>query len=131
LLKGTPAVGGGEMLQPLLYAMVADALRGRELPADAEVSASRLYFATRRGGYRSLDVVVADDNLDRALDVMETIDEAIKNGKLFALPREGACKACAYRAVCGPNEETRTAHKQPATPDKPLVRALGLLRGMP
>ncbi len=131
LLKGTPAVGGGEMLQPLLYAMVADALRGRELPADSEVVASRLYFATRRGGYRSLDVAVAEDNLDRAIEVMTTIDDAIKSGKLFALPREGACKACAYRAVCGPNEEIRTSQKQPSTPDKPLVRALILLRGMP
>ncbi|MBL8743550.1 MAG: PD-(D/E)XK nuclease family protein, partial [Myxococcales bacterium] len=131
LQKGTPAVGGGEMLQPLLYAMVADALRGRELPAEAEVAASRLYFATRRGGYRSLDVVVADDNLDRALEVMNTIDHAVRAGRLFALPREGACKACAYRAVCGPNEEARVARKQPATPDKPLIRNLTLLRGLP
>ena len=131
LVKGTPAVGGGEMLQPLLYAMVVNAIRGRELPAASEVVASRLYYATRRGGYRAVEIAFAADNEDRALGVLETIDQSIRRGVFFAMPKEGACRQCAYRPVCGPNEEVRTGQKQAKKQDMALYKALVQLRGTP
>jgi hypothetical protein len=100
------AVGGGEALQPLLYALVAERLL--DLPAVG----GRLYYCTQRGGYKVLAA-----NLDpfARLDLEETlsaIDTAVAGGFLPAAPKAGACAWCDYRPVCGPREELRTARKR-------------------
>jgi RecB family exonuclease len=109
-------VGGGEVLQPLLYSLSAEVLLG--LPAQE----GRLSFCTARGGY---DVhVVPIDPLARleAGTVFETIDDAIAHGELPPAPREEACRYCDFRPVCGPNEERRVRVKQ----RKPLEKLLAL-----
>ncbi|MBK8942958.1 MAG: PD-(D/E)XK nuclease family protein [Polyangiaceae bacterium] len=104
-------VRGGEMLQPMLYALAVEALRGTAIPADAVVLKARLYFATRRGGYAETPVAVSPENVAHARRVLEVIDQSVRRAVLFARPREGACAHCDYRVVCGPNEEVRTARK--------------------
>lgn len=105
-------VKGGEMLQPLLYSLAVEALRGQALPQDAVVAGARLYFATRKGGYRDVPVTVSAENVARARQVLEVIDRAVQRAVLFARPRQGACERCDYHRVCGPNEERRTGQKR-------------------
>jgi RecB family exonuclease len=98
--------GKGEVLQPLLYAMVAE-----QLYPGKQVAGGRLYYATLRGGYRSLYVPLNDDTREKADTILSTIDTAIANGVLPAAPREDACKQCDYVVVCGPYEEERVRRK--------------------
>jgi len=72
-------------------------------------------------------VVVLDDFARKAaLAVAETIGGAIGRPFLPAAPAEGQCERCDYRAVCGPDEERRTARKP-----KENLAPLLTLRGMP
>ncbi len=98
--------GKGEVLQPLLYALAAE-----QLYAGRKVGGGRLFYATIRGGYRSIHVPLSDLTRDEAARVLETIDTAIANGVLPAAPREEACRHCDYAVVCGPYEEERVLRK--------------------
>ncbi|RMH19519.1 MAG: PD-(D/E)XK nuclease family protein [Acidobacteria bacterium] len=98
-------VGGGEVLQPLLYALVAEEL------LDRPVVSGRLFYCTRRGRYESREVPVDDAGRRRIVTVLETIDHAVANGFLPAAPREKACRYCDYQLVCGPGEEQRLEAK--------------------
>lgn len=117
-------IGGGEVLQPLLYALAVTQLERRaagpagvgEVSAEPQVTEARLYYATERGRYFARTVPVAPDSVARAVSVLEAIDAALKDGVLLVAPREEACDGCSYRAVCGPSEELRTARKRPASP---------------
>ncbi|NUP13275.1 MAG: hypothetical protein HOW73_45125 [Polyangiaceae bacterium] len=131
--KGVTITGGGEMLQPLLYALAVENLRGRAVASDDVVAACRLYYATRRGAYESVHVAVASDNVAKAIRVLDTIDMAVEKGIFVAAPREGACERCAYRAVCGPNEEARTKQKQPGptTVERDIFESLRDIRRVP
>jgi ATP-dependent helicase/nuclease subunit B len=100
--------GNGEVLQPLLYALAAE-----QLYAGKKVGGGRLFYATIRGGYRSIYVHLSDRTRDEAARVLETIDTAIANGVLPAAPREEACRHCDYAVVCGPYEEERVRRKPP------------------
>ena len=93
------------MLQPVLYAEVAQALLAR--PAES----ARLFYCTERGGYRSIDVPINDESRAALERVLQTIDGSLAEGFLPAAPREGACSWCDYRIVCGPYEEMRTRRK--------------------
>lgn len=125
-------VGGGEVLQPLLYALAVKSLRGSAVPESSVVTSSRLYYATRRGGYEQMPVDATPANEAQALRVLDAIDGAIFAGTFPALPRAGACAACSYRTVCGPNEEARTKKKIPgAARERTLVESLVEIRGMP
>jgi RecB family exonuclease len=118
--KDGVVVGGGQVLQPLLYALAAERVLGRR------VTAGRLYYCTSAGEY--VDRVVPLDRLGRDAvgTVIETVDAALRQGFLPAMPHPGACTFCDYRRVCGPYEETRTQRK-------PTERAqpLRALRDMP
>ncbi len=101
-------IGGGEILQPLLYALAAAAVLGK--PAHS----GRLYFCTRRGGYRSFEVPLHELSLLALRQVLDLLAHSLHQGFLPAAPRQGACARCDYRPVCGPWEERRIARKPPA-----------------
>jgi len=105
--KKNVVVGGGEILQPLLYALAAETLL--ELPAEA----GRLSYCTRRGGYEDVTVRVDDRNREAVSLVLDVVDRAVQDGFLPAAPQEGACRYCDYRLICGPHEERRIRRKHP------------------
>jgi RecB family exonuclease len=111
-------VAGGERLQPILYALAAEALLGRP------VSHGRLFFCTRNGNYEVREVPL--DGLARLAiaDVLGTVEGAIETGFLPAWPRRDACRFCAFQAVCGPHEELRAKRK-----DASAMADLTALRG--
>jgi len=110
----------GEVLQPLLYSLAAEA------HLEGEVLSGRLYYCTRRGGYETREVDLSAENRAKAKGVLDTVDEAIRDGFLPAAPRERACEWCDYRPVCGPYEETRLRGK-----DRTRLRPLLQLRSQP
>jgi RecB family exonuclease len=101
-------VGGGEVLQPTLYALAAEAMLGEP------VAVGRLYYSTIAQNYFPIDVAMHDWTRRRAQHVLEVIDGAIVNGVLPAAPREDGCKNCEYLPVCGPYEEERVKEKSKA-----------------
>jgi RecB family exonuclease len=108
--------GKGEVLQPLLYALAAE-----QLYSGNKVGGGRLFYATIRGGYRSIWMPLSDRTRQEAERVLATIDTAIANGVLPAAPREEACGRCEYAVVCGPYEEERVLRKPPGEL-QPLVQ---------
>jgi ATP-dependent helicase/DNAse subunit B len=98
-------VGRGEVLQPILYAEVAEGLLGK--PADQ----ARLFYCTEAGGYRIIDVPINDDSRATMKEVLRLIDSSIEAGFLPAAPRKAGCQYCDYHAVCGPYEEIRVGRK--------------------
>jgi ATP-dependent helicase/nuclease subunit B len=107
-------VGGGALLQPLLYAQAAETLLGES------VESGRLFYCTQRGGFSSIDIPLQDESRLRLRRVVETIDRALEDGFLPAAPKAGACAYCDYTAVCGPYEEIRVKRKLPDRLD-PLI----------
>jgi ATP-dependent helicase/nuclease subunit B len=117
--KQTPHhVGGGQILQPLLYAMAVEALLG------ATVKISRLYYCTQRGNYHSVQVPTQDDARHDLQRVLKMIDDSIAKAFLPAAPAPGQCDWCDYQMVCGPREEERTGRKE-------ALHALVELRSLP
>jgi len=98
-------VGGGEVLQPVLYGMAVEAALGKP------VSEARLYFCTPEGEFTERVVPMDEGNRQRGLAVLSTIDRAIESAFLPPAPRERACVWCDFREVCGPYEERRSAQK--------------------
>jgi len=99
------SVGGGEVLQPLLYAAAAENLLNRR------VESALLYYCTQRGNFMRLTVAADDNGRARLELVLNTIDEAVQEGFLPAAPAEHACSYCDYRLICGPHEERRIKRK--------------------
>jgi RecB family exonuclease len=109
-------VGGGEMLQPVLYGLAVEhLLAGR-------VVESRLYYCTRAGGFSERLVPLSPEARGRGAEVLGLIDRAIAAGFLPPAPRAGACGICDFRDVCGPHEEVRVRLKDTARLDE--LRAL-------
>ena len=98
-------VGGGEHLQPVLYALACEKL------LDAHVESGRLYYCTSTGGYQ--ERIVPLDNFSRGTAgiVVDIISKSLEEGFLPAAPEKGGCDWCDYRAVCGPLEFIRTSRK--------------------
>lgn len=101
----TQWIGQGEVLQPLLYALAAETLL--KLP----VHSGRLFYCTQRGGFREQAIELNEHAVRAIQQVADTIDRSFQEGFFPALPREGACKFCDFRLVCGPYEELRTSRK--------------------
>jgi ATP-dependent helicase/DNAse subunit B len=99
-------VGGGALLQPLLYALAAETLLGQA------VQSGRLFFCTQRGDFSDVNIPLNDESRGRLRRVLENIDHSIEAGFLPAAPQTGACAMCDYGLVCGPYEETRVKRKQ-------------------
>jgi ATP-dependent helicase/nuclease subunit B len=96
-------VGGGRVLQPLLYAVAAEQL------LQAKVESGRLFYATQRGGYQQIGIPVSDRSRAFLAKLLANVDDAIGSGFLPPLPEKGSCAICDYRTVCGPYEEQRTS----------------------
>jgi CRISPR/Cas system-associated exonuclease Cas4 (RecB family) len=98
-------VDGGKVLQPVLYAMVAEqALAGL-------VSHGRLFYCTSAGSFYAHEIPLNERTRAAGLEVLQVIDRAIERGFLAAAPEDGACGRCDYRAVCGPSVERRVQVK--------------------
>ena len=98
-------VGGGEMLQPVLYSLaIEQGLRKK-------VFEGRLFYATTVGGFVDKSIPINDYTRGQGLQVLEIIDRAVETGFLPAAPKERACTWCDFRPVCGPREEERTKRK--------------------
>jgi RecB family exonuclease len=108
-------VGGGAILQPVLYALACEQLLA------APVDAGRLYYCTADGGYSEAVVPLDETARAAAGTVGEVIGGALAAGFLPAAPQHGACRYCDYRPICGPHEEQRTAGK-PKDRLAPLTR---------
>ena len=104
-------IGGGEVLQPVLYALALEAL-WKERVIDA-----RLSFCTQRGGNTEHLIAIDGSARERARRVLELVNDAIEKAFFPAAPRENACENCGYRMVCGPREERRAARKDESTLD--------------
>jgi CRISPR/Cas system-associated exonuclease Cas4 (RecB family) len=98
-------IGGGQILQPVLYALTIEKLLG------GPVQGGRLYYCTSAGGFKETWVPLDETTREDARAVAQTIGEALKNECLPALPAKGACEYCDYRPICGPYEELRTQKK--------------------
>jgi ATP-dependent helicase/nuclease subunit B len=109
-------IGGGEMLQPVIYGLAVEHLLG------ARVVESRLYYCTRAGGFSERVVTLSGEARGRGPEVLGLIDRAIAAGFLPPAPRARACGICDFRDVCGPHEEIRVKLKEQARMDE--LRAL-------
>jgi ATP-dependent helicase/nuclease subunit B len=99
-------IGGGEKLQPILYALAAEQLLERP------VASGRLFYCTRRGGYRVLEVRLDEASRKAIGEVLGALDHAIEDAFLPAWPRQDACANCDFLAICGPHEEKRIRRKK-------------------
>ncbi|WP_420447718.1 PD-(D/E)XK nuclease family protein [Candidatus Palauibacter sp.] len=106
--KAGATIQGGELLQPVLYALAAQSLFPEQ-----RVESGRLYYCTADGEFRDHVVPLDDRALEAAGVLSEIVSGAFEAGSFPALPREDACRWCDYRQVCGPDEERRTRRKPP------------------
>jgi CRISPR/Cas system-associated exonuclease Cas4 (RecB family) len=99
-------VGGGAALQPLLYALSAEAILG------VQVEASELSYCTQRGNYQRIETLVTPGARQFIGRVLEIVGNFIEEGFLPAAPQKDACSLCDYKPVCGPHEELRSGKKK-------------------
>jgi CRISPR/Cas system-associated exonuclease Cas4 (RecB family) len=118
--KDGVVIGGGQYLQPVLYALACEKL------LDGPVESGRLYYCTADGDYTPVEVALDDFARGYAGIMVETVGGALAEGFLPAAPAHDACMWCDYLAVCGPHEERRVKGK----PQDRLVQ-LKTLRELP
>jgi hypothetical protein len=98
-------VGGGTVLQPVLYSVAIQEGLG------AKVVEGRLFYCTTAGGFSVHPIPITDYNRAQGLQVLEIVDHAVEQGVMLAAPAERACTWCDFRPVCGPREEERAGRK--------------------
>ena len=98
-------VGGGAVLQPVLYAMVVEKALG------ALVSHGRLFYCTSAGSFYSHDIPLNDMTRRAGVEVLTVVDRAIELGFLAASPAQYACDRCDFVAVCGRDVGRRVGRK--------------------
>jgi len=109
-------IGGGAVLQPVLYSMAVEAALERE------VSHGRLFYCTSTGSFFSHPILLDDRSRAAGREVLEVVDRAIETGFLAAAPTEDACGRCDFRPVCGSDVFRRVARK----PSEALADLLAL-----
>lgn len=115
-------VNGGQTLQPVLYALVAEKL----FAGEGTVTEGRLYFCTSRGGFAQSAVSLNARAREAAVQIATVVNDALRQPFLPAAPAEKQCERCDYRVVCGPYEEERSARKP-----QDRLDPLNTLRGLP
>lgn len=113
-------IGGGEILQPVLYALSVESLR------NINVKEARLSYCTAAGGYTARTVQINEASRQSTTELLRAIDSAISNAFLPAAPKKDGCKWCDFSQVCGPHEELRVSRKDQSYLDK-LVNIRGML----
>jgi CRISPR/Cas system-associated exonuclease Cas4 (RecB family) len=98
-------IGGGAVLQPVLYAMAV------EKALDRSISHGRLFYCTSAGSYFPHSIPLNDLTRPAGLEVLQVVDRAIESGFLAAAPAEESCGRCDFRAVCGPDVFRRVSRK--------------------
>jgi RecB family exonuclease len=98
-------LGGGEMLQPVIYSLAVEAATG--LPTER----GRFWYCTSAGGFTEHSIPIGDRERRAGLEVLEIVDRAIELGAFPAAPRKDACGRCDFLRVCGPDEERRVRTK--------------------
>jgi ATP-dependent helicase/nuclease subunit B len=98
-------VGGGRVLQPLLYSLAAQSLLSE--PVDS----GRLYYCTLAGGFEVREVELNDVARESVATVIKIIANALESGFFPAAPDERECQWCDYRSLCGPYEQRRSLRK--------------------
>jgi RecB family exonuclease len=98
-------IWGGQALQPVLYALAAEARLG------APVEGGRLYYCTADGDFQERMIPLDEVSRAHAATAIGVVGRALAEGFLPAAPRKDACRWCDYLQVCGPHEESRTARK--------------------
>jgi CRISPR/Cas system-associated exonuclease Cas4 (RecB family) len=109
-------IGGGAVLQPVLYAMAVEAALGRT------VAEGRLFYCTSAGGFYPHRIPLNERTRQAGLEVLQVVDRAVERGFLAASPAAEACDRCDFRAVCGPDVFARVRRK----PQEPLADLLAL-----
>ena len=105
--EGGAVVGGGEILQPVLYSLVLE-----KLFPGARVEGGRLHYCTQAGNYQEVTFPLDDIARTAMGEVAKTLEDALLRGFLPAAPKKDACTWCDYKSVCGPNEEQRVRKKR-------------------
>jgi CRISPR/Cas system-associated exonuclease Cas4 (RecB family) len=98
-------IGGGAVLQPVLYGIAVEAALG------TTVSQGRLFYCTSAGSFVEHAIPLNDSTRARGMEVLRVIDRALQAGFLAAAPDDDACDRCDYRAVCGPDVGRRVRRK--------------------
>jgi ATP-dependent helicase/nuclease subunit B len=98
-------IGGGAVLQPVLYALAVETALG------GPVSHGRLFYCTATGGFHEHAIPLEERTTASGLEVLQVVDRAIASGFLAAAPTEEACDRCDFRSVCGPGVFRRIARK--------------------
>lgn len=98
-------IGGGGVLQPVLYGMAIERVLGQL------IESSRLFYCTSAGGFSTHAVPISERTRGYGLEALAIIDRAIETGFLAAAPTEEACGRCDFGSVCGPDEYRRVLHK--------------------
>ena len=101
-------IGGGKILQPVIYALAAEHLLG------ARVETGRLYYCTAAGGYEDRIATIDEEARTALRDFASILSSALESGFLPAAPGEDECRWCDYRRICGPYEERRSSIKPEA-----------------
>jgi CRISPR/Cas system-associated exonuclease Cas4 (RecB family) len=115
-------VGGGKLLQPMLYGLAAQKILGHD------VGTGRLFYATQRGAYDVVNIQIHEKSRMILARLLANIDTSIANGFLPPAPQRDACDRCDYRSVCGPYEEQRYEETKNRRDER--LEALIEIRGM-
>ena len=113
-------IGGGAVLQPVLYSMAI------ERALDRRVSQGRLFYCTAAGSYQEHEIPLNERTRAAGTEALQVIDRAIEAGFLAAAPADDACARCDYRPVCGPDVFRRVSRKP-----QDRLADLHALRGRP
>jgi CRISPR/Cas system-associated exonuclease Cas4 (RecB family) len=98
-------IGGGAVLQPVLYSMAVEEALGQS------VHHGRLFYCSSAGGFYSHGIPLNDITRPSGIEALEVIDRAVEQGFLVAAPAEQACERCDFRSACGPDIAKRVRHK--------------------
>ena len=98
-------IGGGAVLQPVLYAMTIEAA------LDQPVYCGRLFYCTSNGSFHTHEIPLNEHTRAAGLEVLQVVDRAIEQGFLAPAPTQDACGRCDFRSVCGPGVFKRILRK--------------------